>query len=120
MRIRNKWQCSDRIEDVAEPILGESETLPDQCMSVSEIFKRFALGQSIDIGDCREPVYGECMEDYEFDELHEMINHKDYDKERYPEDDDNVEQVEESEEEDIPRETPVESSVEESEAKEVV
>jgi hypothetical protein len=73
MTIRNKWIDNLPISEVAEPILGESMTLPDQCMSVQEIFQRFAIGQGLESTDCREPVYGDVMEEFEFDELHDML-----------------------------------------------
>lgn len=80
MVIRNKWKDDLSISEVAEPVLGESMTLPDQCMSVQEIFQRFAIGQNLEMTDCRNPVYGDVMEDYEFDELHEMIPKRDVDE----------------------------------------
>lgn len=86
MKIRNKWIDNVSISEVAEPILGESQTLPDQCMSVQEIFQRFAIGQNIDIGDTRNPVYGDTMEEYEFDELHDMLPKPDVDEVFDPED----------------------------------
>lgn len=80
MKTRNKWIDNVPISEVAEPILGESQTLPDQCMSVQEIFQRFAIGQNIDIGDARNPIYGDTMEEYEFDELHDMLPKRDVDE----------------------------------------
>lgn len=80
MNIRNKWKDNLSISEVAEPVLGESMTLPDQCMSVQEIFQRFAIGQNLEMTDCRNPVYGDVMEDYEFDELHDMVPKRDVDK----------------------------------------
>lgn len=61
-------------------------TLPDQCMSVSEIFRRFALGQNLETAEMRTPVYGDVMEDYEFDELHEMLPKKPVEQVYSPED----------------------------------
>lgn len=86
MKTRNKWIDNVPISEVAEPILGESQTLPDQCMSVQEIFQRFAIGQNIDICDARNPVYGDTMEEYEFDELHDMLPKRDVDEVFDPED----------------------------------
>ena len=86
MSIRNKWKDNLPISEVAEPVLGESMTLPDQCMSIQEIFQRFAIGQNLEITDCRNPVYGDVMEDYEFDELHEMVPKRDVDEVFDPED----------------------------------
>lgn len=86
MKIRNKWIDNTPLSEVAEPILGESMTLPDQSMSITEIFQRFALGQNLDIGDTREPVYGDTMEEYEFDELHDMLPKRDVDEVFDPED----------------------------------
>lgn len=86
MKIRNKWIDSVPLSEVAEPVLGESMTLPDQSMSITEIFQRFALGQSLDIGDTRDPVYGDTMEEYEFDELHDMLPKRDVDEVFDPED----------------------------------
>ena len=80
MSIRNKWINNIPISEVAEPVLGESMTLPDQCMSVQEIFQRFAIGQNLEMTDCRQPVYGDVMEDYEFDELHNMVPKRDVDE----------------------------------------
>lgn len=80
MVIRNKWKDNLPMSEVAEPVLGESMTLPDQCMSVQEIFQRFAIGQNLEMTDCRNPVYGDVMEDYEFDELHDMIPKRDVDE----------------------------------------
>lgn len=80
MSIRNKWKDNLPISEVAEPVLGESMTLPDQCMSVQEIFQRFAIGQNLEMPDCRNPVYGDVMEDYEFDELHDMVPKRDVDE----------------------------------------
>ena len=57
MSIRNKWIDNIPISEVAEPVLGESMTLPDQCMSVQEIFQRFAIGQNLEMTDCRNPAY---------------------------------------------------------------
>nr|DAF09243.1 MAG TPA: hypothetical protein [Microviridae sp.] len=86
MEIRNKWIDNIPLSEVAEPILGESMTLPDQSMSITEIFQRFALGQNLDIGDTRDPVYGDTMEEYEFDELHDMLPKRDVDEVYDPED----------------------------------
>lgn len=86
MKIRNKWIDNVPLSEVAEPILGESMTLPDQSMSITEIFQRFALGQNLDIGDTRNPVYGDTMEEYEFDELHDMLPKRDVDEIFDPED----------------------------------
>jgi hypothetical protein len=86
MKIRNKWIDNLPLSEVAEPVLGESMTLPDQSMSITEIFQRFALGQSLDIGDTRDPVYGDTMEEYEFDELHDMLPKRDVDEVFDPED----------------------------------
>lgn len=86
MKIRNKWIDNIPLSEVAEPILGESMTLPDQSMSITEIFQRFALGQNLDIGDTRDPVYGDTMEEYEFDELHDMLPKHDVDEIFDPED----------------------------------
>lgn len=80
MSILNKWKDNLPISEVAEPVLGESMTLPDQCMSVQEIFQRFAIGQSLEMTDYRNPVYGDVMEDYEFDELHDMVPKRDIDE----------------------------------------
>lgn len=80
MSILNKWKDNLPISEVAEPVLGESMTLPDQCMSVQEIFQRFAINQNLEIVDYRQPVYGDVMEDYEFDELHEMVPKRDVDE----------------------------------------
>lgn len=80
MNLRNKWKDNLPISEVAEPVLGESMTLPDQCMSVQEIFQRFAIGQNLETTDCRNPVYGDVMEDYEFDELHDMVPKPDVDE----------------------------------------
>lgn len=80
MKLRNKWIDNLPISEVAEPVLGESMTLPDQCMSVQEIFQRFAIGQNLEMTDCRNPVYGDVMEDYEFDELHDMVPKRDVDE----------------------------------------
>lgn len=74
------------LSEVAEPVLGVSMTLPDQSMSIAEIFQRFALGQNLDIGDTRDPVYGDTMEEYEFDELHDMLPKGDVDEIFDPED----------------------------------
>lgn len=74
------------LSEVAEPVLGESMTLPDQSMSITEIFQRFALGQNLDIGDTLDPVYGDIMEEYEFDELHDMLPKCDVDEVFDPED----------------------------------
>ena len=86
MKVRNKWIDDAPLSEVAEPVLGDSMTLPDQSMSVTEIFQRFALGQNLDIGDTREPVYGDTMEEYEFDELHDMLPKRDVDEIFDPED----------------------------------
>ena len=86
MKIRNKWIDNVPLSEVAEPILGESMTLPDQSMSITEIFQRFALGQNLDIGDTRDPVYGDTMEEFEFDELHDMLPKRDVDEIFDPED----------------------------------
>lgn len=86
MKIRNKWIDNVPLSEVSEPILGESMTLPDQSMSITEIFQRFALGQHLDIGDTRDPVYGDTMEEYEFDELHDMLPKRDVDEVFDPED----------------------------------
>lgn len=86
MKVRNKWIDNLPLSEVAEPILGESMTLPDQSMSIAEIFQRFALGQNLDIGDTRNPVYGDTMEDFEFDELHDMLPKRDVDEVFAPED----------------------------------
>jgi hypothetical protein len=80
MKIRNKWIDNLPISEVAEPVLGESMTLPDQCMTIQEIFQRFAIGQNLEMTDCRNPVYGDVMEDYEFDELHDMVPKRDIDE----------------------------------------
>ena len=80
MKVRNKWIDDVPLSEAAEPVLGESMTLPDQSMSVTEIFQRFALGQNLDIGDTRDPVYGDTMEEYEFDELHDMLPKRDVDE----------------------------------------
>lgn len=80
MTILNKWKDNLPISEVAEPVLGESMTLPDQSMSVQEIFQRFAIGQSLEMTDYRNPVYGDVMEDYEFDELHDMVPKRDIDE----------------------------------------
>lgn len=80
MTLRNKWTDKLSVSDFAESILGESMTLPDQCMSVQEIFQRFAIGQNLEMTDCRNPVYGDVMEDYEFDELHDMVPKRDVDE----------------------------------------
>lgn len=88
MKVRNKWIDNIPLSEVAEPVLGESMTLPDQSMSISEIFQRFALGQNLDIGDTRDPVYGDTMEEYEFDELHDMLPKRDVDEVFDPEDKD--------------------------------
>lgn len=80
MKIRNKWIDNIPISEVAEPVLGESMTLPDQCMTIQEIFQRFAIGQNLEMTDCRNPVYGDVMEDYEFDELHDMVPKRDVDE----------------------------------------
>lgn len=86
MKVRNKWIDNVPLSEVAEPILGDSMTLPDQSMSITEIFQRFALGHSLDIGDTRNPVYGDTMEEYEFDELHDMLPKRDVDEVFDPED----------------------------------
>ena len=86
MKVRNKWIDNLPLSEVAEPILGESMTLPDQSMSVTEIFQRFALGQNLDVCDVRDPVYGDTMEEYEFDELHDMLPKHDVDEIFDPED----------------------------------
>jgi hypothetical protein len=86
MKVRNKWIDNVPLSEVAELILGESMTLPDQSMSITEIFQRFALGQNLDIGDTRDPVYGDTMEEYEFDELHDMLPKRDVDEVFDPED----------------------------------
>lgn len=86
MKVRNKWIDNVPLSEVAEPILGESMTLPDQSMSITEIFQRFALGQNLDIGDTRDPVYGDTMEEFEFDELHDMLPKHDVDEIFDPED----------------------------------
>lgn len=86
MKVRNKWIDNVSLSEVAEPVLGESMTLPDQSMSIAEIFQRFALGQNLDIGDTRNPVYGDTMEEYEFDELHDMLPRRDVDEVFDPED----------------------------------
>lgn len=86
MKIRNKWIDNVPLSEVAEPTLGESMTLPDQSMSITEIFQRFALGQNLDTGDSRNPVYGDTMEEYEFDELHDMLPKRDVDEIFDPED----------------------------------
>lgn len=86
MKVRNKWIDNVPLSEVAEPILGDSMTLPDQSMSITEIFQRFALGQNLDIGDTRDPVYGDTMEEYEFDELHDMLPKRDVDEVYDPED----------------------------------
>lgn len=86
MKVRNKWIDNVSLSEVAEPVLGDSMTLPDQSMSVTEIFQRFALGQNLDIGDARDPVYGDTMEEYEFDELHDMLPKRDVDEIFDPED----------------------------------
>lgn len=86
MKVRNKWIDNVPLSEVAEPILGESMTLPDQSMSITEIFQRFALGQNLDIDDTRNPVYGDTMEEYEFDELHDMLPKPDVDEVFDPED----------------------------------
>ena len=86
MKVRNKWNDDTPLSEVAEPILGESMTLPDQSMSIAEIFQRFALGQGLDVGDVRDPVYGDTMEEYEFDELHDMLPKRDVDEVFDPED----------------------------------
>lgn len=88
MKVRNKWIDDVPLSEVAEPVLGESMTLPDQSMSITEIFQRFALGQNLDIGDTRNPVYGDTMEEYEFDELHDMLPKRDVDEVFDPEDKD--------------------------------
>ena len=80
MKVRNKWIDDVPLSEVAEPVLGESMTLPDQSMSITEIFQRFALGQNLDICDTRDPVYGDTMEEYEFDELHDMLPKHDVDE----------------------------------------
>lgn len=86
MKVRNKWIDDVPLSEVAEPVLGESMTLPDQSMSITEIFQRFALGQNLDICDTRDPVYGDTMEEYEFDELHDMLPKHDVDEVFDPED----------------------------------
>lgn len=86
MKVRNKWIDDVPLSEVAEPVLGESMTLPDQSMSITEIFQRFALGQNLDICDTRDPVYGDTMEEYEFDELHDMLPKHDVDEIFNPED----------------------------------
>lgn len=86
MKVRNKWIDNIPLSEVAEPVLGESMTLPDQSMSITEIFQRFALGQNLDVGDIRNPVYGDTMEEYEFDELHNMLPKRDVDEIFDPED----------------------------------
>lgn len=86
MKVRNKWIDDVPLSEVAEPVLGDSMTLPDQSMSITEIFQRFALGQNLDIGDTRNPVYGDTMEEYEFDELHDMLPNRDVDEIFDPED----------------------------------
>ena len=86
MKVRNKWIDNIPLSEVVEPVLGESMTLPDQSMSIAEIFQRFALGQNLDIGDTRNPVYGDTMEEYEFDELHDMLPKRDVDEVFDPED----------------------------------
>lgn len=86
MKVRNKWIDNAPLSEAAEPVLGESMTLPDQSMSITEIFQRFALGQNLDIGDTRNPVYGDTMEEYEFDELHDMLPKRDVDEVFDPED----------------------------------
>lgn len=86
MKVRNKWIDNVPLSEVAEPVLGDSMTLPDQSMSITEIFQRFALGQSLDIDDTRNPVYGDTMEEYEFDELHDMLPKRDVDEVFDPED----------------------------------
>lgn len=86
MKIRNKWIDNVPLSEVSEPVLGESMTLPDQSMSITEIFQRFALGQHLDTGDARNPVYGDTMEEYEFDELHDMLPKRNVDEVFDPED----------------------------------
>ena len=76
MNVFNKWK--DDQPFAAETFVGESETVPDDTLTVSEIFARYSLGSDLSDVPHRQPVYPdgdgdvEVMEEYDKLELAEI------------------------------------------------
>lgn len=71
VKVFNKWKDDQPV--VAEAFVGVSETVPDDTLTVSEIFARYSIGSDLSDVPHRNPLYPSDDEDIEVMEEYDKL-----------------------------------------------